>query len=292
LILREPDLAHDITARVSRDSAAAVTTYTLVNGLSLEHALTPSFVVSARGARQDQDAGRGHEGLWQWTASLTGRPYPTAYWTLNYSGSTNDFEKTVSHSVAALGRADWYQGVSTQANATASLVTQGERVVNAITQPARKTSTGQASGSASFTPNPLVALTLSVLYSRTVSFTDVTGDVVTESARVGGTLSLTPAPALSAAGTVSKIVLGERPTTLATLQLNYFPLRGDLQLAFAYSKTLDTTAEATTEIYGPTLRWNVRRGVSLTSSYTVLNNVAPVQALSSRIFSTNLLITL
>ncbi|HYG68419.1 MAG TPA: hypothetical protein VD838_12185, partial [Anaeromyxobacteraceae bacterium] len=127
---------------------------------------------------------------------------------------------------------------------------------------------------------------------RSVSFTPLTGDVVSEYARVDGSFSLTPAPALSGAGTISRIVWGERPTTLGTFQLNWFPLRGELQLALALSNTLDTAAEATTRLFTPSLRWNVRRGVAWTSSYTWLESDAPTQALSSRAFMTSLLITL
>jgi hypothetical protein len=292
LIWRPIDFAHDVQLSVTRRSDAGVTTYTLVNGLSVARKLTQTLAANARGARQDQDLGQGHEGLWQWTAALNGTPYPTAFWTLNYSGTKNDDEESIAHSVTALARADWYEGISTQATAGASYFTQAERIVNNIPQSARETTAGQASGTASFTPNRFVTVTAGVLYSRSVSFTPETGDVVSEFARADASLTFTPAPALSAAGTVSRVLLGERPTTLATMQLNYFPLRGDLQLTFAYSKTLDTAAEATTEVYGPTLRWNLRRGVSLTSSYTFVENVAPVQLLQSRVLSANLLVAL
>jgi hypothetical protein len=88
------------------------------------------------------------------------------------------------------------------------------------------------------------------------------------------------------------VLLGARPTTLATMQLNYFPLRGEVHLAVAYSKTLDTEADATTELLSPSLRWNIRSGVSLNASYTVLENASPTQTLDSRAFAARLLIIL
>jgi hypothetical protein len=282
IIAEGPDLAHDLQASVARQSQSSFTNYTVINGLSLAERLTATMAANARVARQDQDAGRGHEGIFSWTASLTANPYPTAYWMLNYSGTANDRDESVGHSLTALARADLYEGISMQANAGGSIVTQGERTARS----------GQGGGTASFTPNRFVTLTTGVLYSRSVSSSPDSGDLLTDFGRVDASLSLTPAPALSAAGTVSRIFLGARPTTLATLQLNYFPLRGDLQLAFAYSKTLDTTADATTESYGPTLRWNIRRGVSITSSYSVLENAAPAQTLASRVFAATLLVTL
>jgi hypothetical protein len=294
VFVRSINLAHDLQASVAHQTeGGGSTTYTLVNGLSASRAISPTLMVSARGARQDDDAGRGHEGLWQWNAALTGKPYLTAFWTLNYSGSANDNDESLNNSVTALGRADLYEGVSTQASGTASFASQGEKTVNGIvTQVARKSSAGQANASASFTPNSLVSLTLGVLYSRSVSFTVETGDVVTTFARGDATLAFTPAPALSASGTVSRVFISTRPTTLATMQLNYFPLRGDLQLSFAYSKSLDTATASTTELYGPSLRWNVRPGVALTSTYQVQENVSPAQTQDLRTLTTNLLLTL
>jgi len=292
-ILRSsPELAHDFAASAAHESVGDTTTYNVVNGLSVAHPLTRTLAANARGARQDLDAGRGHEGIWQWTAALTGRPYTTAYWTLNYSGNTNDFDKIIAHSLTALARADLYEGISAQATGTGTFLTQAARTVNGIELSERKASSGQASATASFTPNRVVTLTIGTLYSRSVSFTPETGDVVTEYGRVDGGLSLTISPVLYGTGTISRVLLGERPTTLATVQLNYSPLRGDLQLSVAYSKTFDTAAAATTEFYGPTLRWNIRRGVSLTSAYTILNSVAPAQILQSRSFTVNLLILL
>lgn len=295
ILRRQPEFAHDISASITRDSEAERTRYTVVNGLSLAHKLTAGLAANARGARQDQDSGRGHEGMWQWSAALVGQPLPTAYWTTIYSGSLRDgeptldpfgrttrTEPTLTHSVSALGRADWYEGISSQANAGASISTQGLRT----------TRTAQASGTSTFTPNRVLTLTAGVQYNRSLASSPDTGDVLTEFGRVDGSIALTPAPALSATGTLARVFLGIRPTTLATVQLNYFPLRGDLQLAATYSRTLDTEAEATTEILTPSLRWNLRRGLSLTSSYTYLRNEAPVQTLTSRAFVASLLLSL
>jgi hypothetical protein len=282
VIAQDPDLAHDIQASVARQSTGSVTTYSVVNGLSFGHKLTATIAANARGARQDQDVGRGHEGIWLWTASLAGNPLTTAFWSLTYSGTANDRDSSIAHSGTALARADLYDGISAQANAGASTFSQGDRSAQA----------GQASFTVSLTPNRWVTLSSGVLYSRSVASSPELGDVLTEFGRLDASVSLSPAPALSAAATVSRVFLAERPTTLSTLQLNYSPLRGDLQLAFAYSKTLDTTADATTESYGPSLRWNIRRGVSLTSAYTLLNDEAPAQLQHSRVVSVNLLVSL
>jgi hypothetical protein len=279
--LKKPELAHDLAATVSRQTDPAVTSYTVVNGLSAMQKLMPWLTASARAARQDLNDGREHEGAWQWTASLTGTPIPTTFLTLTYNGSATDEDET-SHSLAAFARADWYEGISTQGNVSGAV----------FTQPLRVSRTFQASGSTSLTPNSWVTVTAGGLYSRTLDSDVDLGDTLTQFGRVDGSLSLTPAPALSASGTVSRVVLGERPTTLATVQVNYFPLRGEVQVAVSYSKTLDTEAESTTEFLTPSLRWNIRSGISLTASYTALENVTAVQDLSSRALTANLLIIL
>jgi hypothetical protein len=281
-LVQGPDIAHDVQASVARQSQTSFTFYSVVNGLSIAQKLGETLAAAARVARQDQDAGRGHEGTFTWTASLTGTPYPTASWTLNYSGTATNRDASIGHSVTALARADLYEGISVQANGGGSIVSQRDRTARA----------GQGGGTLSLTPHRFVTVTTGLLYSRSVASSAETGDVLSEFARADASLSLTPAPALSASGTVTRVFLGARPTTLATLQLNYFPLRGDLQLAFAYSRTLDTSADATTENWGPSLRWNIRRGIAVTSSYTVLENAAPVQTLASRVAAVNLLVTL
>jgi hypothetical protein len=280
-VLRKPDLAHDLSLQVARLSGTERISYSVVNGVSLAHNLTKTLATSARGSRQDQDVGVGHEGLWQWSASLIGRPLQTAYWTLTYSGSATDDEE-YANSLSALGRADWYPGISSQGSAGLSFVAQPERTAT----------TFQTSGTTSLTPNTWLTLTAGGLYSRSFATSIDVGNVFTQFARVDASAAFTPAPALSAAGTISRVLIGARPTTLGTVQVNYFPLRGDVQLAVAYSNTLDTAAEATTELLTPSLRWNIRRGVSLTSSYTFLENVAPAQTLVSRAFLTTLLISL
>jgi hypothetical protein len=280
-ILREPELAHDITATVTRRTERSLTSYTIVNGLSFRHELARSIAANARAARQDLDEGAGHEGSWQWSAALVGNPLPTAFWTLSYSGTANDRDEK-SHSVTALGRADLYEGISAQATAGGSFTTQGLRVGRSF----------QTSGTMSLTPNPYVTLSGGGLYSRSLVSDPLIGDTLAQFGRVDGSVSLTPAPAVSATGTVSRVLLGARPTTLATMQLNYFPLRGEVHLAVAYSKTLDTEADATTELLSPSLRWNIRSGVSLNASYTVLENASPTQTLDSRAFAARLLIIL
>jgi hypothetical protein len=281
VIVRSPAVAHDLSANVAHQSAPSLTTYNIVNGLSASHGLGPRLAANARVARLDVDAGRGHEGAWQWSAGLVGTPLPTAQWSLTYSGSENPRTGTV-HALNGLGRADWYDGISTQAAAAASVSMQGLRTTRSV----------ETSGSTSLRPNRFVTVSAGGLYSYAIRTEPDVDDIWSQFARVDGSISLTPAPSLSAAATVSRVLIAERPTTLATLRAGFSPLRGDLQLSIGYSKTLDTGAEATTEILTPSLRWNVRRGVSLRGSYTFLEEESRVQVRTSRAVTATLLVTI
>lgn len=280
LLLRAPELAHDLSASVAHHSEQSLTTYTVVNGLAAGHLLRERLSLTARVARQDTDIGQGHEGAWEWNAGLAGRPVPAAQWSLTYSG-TESARSGLTHALGGLGRADWYDGVSTQASAVVSNRKQGPVTTRTL----------DVHGTSSLTPNRVVTFTAGAQYSKTWRIAPE-GVLWTQFLRADGGLSLTPAPALSGAATVSRVLIGERPTTLATVQLNFSPLRGDLQLSTSYSRSLDTEAQSTTEVFVPALRWAIRPQVTLTSSYTWLKSVAPVQILASRVIAANLLVSL
>lgn len=281
ILLSSPELTYDVSGTVTRQTSPGLTSYSLVNGLSIGRKLTRTLAASARGARQDVKDAQSHVGTWQWNAALVWNPLPTAFGTVTYFGSAND-QKQTSHALSALGRADWYEGITTQASGTGSITTQGEMV----------TRNGQVTGTTSFAPNPYVTLSVGGLYSRTLVSDPTLGDTLTQYGRVDGTMSLYPAPALTASGSVSRVFLGERPTTFASVQGSFSPLRSELQLAVSYSKTLDTDSRSTTEQFAPSLRWNVRSGLSLIVAYTDLRVVSPAQTQATRALTANLLVVL
>jgi hypothetical protein len=106
--------------------------------------------------------------------------------------------------------------------------------------------------------------------------------------RADGSITITPAPALSATATVNRVIVGLNPTTYATVNASYTPLRGDLQLSLGYSKTLDTFSQSTSELFSSAVRWNVRRGVFLTVAYTVAGTTAPALTTGARSLFTTL----
>ncbi len=280
LLLKDPELTWDITGTVGREIDGP-TTYTIVNGLTVSHRFSPTLAGNARGARVDENLGFDHEGTWQWSAGLVWKPVKAAYGTLAYSGYSKEGGQ-VQNAVSVLGRGDWWEGISTQ----------GVVSVSRTTDPDRNTDAMSASGRLSLTPNPFLSMSVGGQYQRAFTSSFKFGDVFSQYLRADGSLSLSPAPALSATGTLSRILLGDRPTTLGTMTLSYFPLRGDLQLSAAYSKTFDTAAERTTEAFTPALRWNLSREVYIRSSYNYVRNDAAVLSVVSRAVEIALLVSL
>ena len=281
VLLRQPELTYDFSGNLTHQTEPSRSTYALSNGLSVHANPRPGLAANARGARVDTNDGVHHEGQWEWSGGLAGRPLPTASWSLTYNGRYTDDHK-LDNSGTAFARAEWWEGIASQASGTGSISTQGLRVARTV----------QANGSTSFAPNPRVALTVGALYSRTMLSDPEIGESWSQFARVDGTLSLTPGPAFSATATVSRGLIAIRPTTYGTLNLNYAPFRGDVQLSIAYSETLDTAAQYRTRSFTPSLRWNIRGGTFLTASYALVQTSAPVQTTDSRAFTTTLLIVL
>lgn len=282
VILSRPDLSYDVSASLAHQTDPGLTTYSVVNGVSLAHRLSRTLGASARAARQDVDDGTGHQGGWQWSGGLAWNPLSTAFLSVAYNGSTNDQNHQTTHAVTGLGRADWYDGITSQLNGAGSISTQGETVSR----------TGQVTGTTSFSPNPYVTLSIGGLYSRTLVSNPTIGDVMTQYGRADGAVSLYPAPSLTATGTISRVFIGDRPTTLAAVQGSFAPLRSDVQVGLSYSRNLDTEAKTMTEQFSSSLRWNIRTGLSLTAAYTILDSSSPIQTTNTRALTGNLIIVL
>lgn len=281
LVLRRPNLSYDLAASAAYQDATSRASYDLMNGLSATERLGATRVTAtARGARRDTSDGLTHLTRWEWSAGLAGQPIPTASWSLTYAGNSD--RDRIVHSISGFGRADWYEGISSQVSAGAARSTTGARVAD----------TFHASAGATLAPNRFVTLTAGALYSRNFVSDPELGGAFSHTARVEGSVSLRPTPAIAAAATVSDVLFGGVPSTYATFYLTYAPLRGDLQLSVAYSKVLDVLSRASTTTFTPTLHWLVRPGVTLNAYYTLSEVSSPAVDTRMRTLGTTLLILL
>jgi hypothetical protein len=297
LLWRGPNLNWDITGLVERRTSPGLTTWNLVNTLTANQWLSRTLQVNERIARQDSDQGLGHIGQTDWTLGLLWRPLATFLGSISYNGQFVDARPKLdldtgqfvnepvgfTHSISALARADLYEGISALVNATGSL----ENLYDGT-----NTWSGSVNATATLTPNPWMSFTLGWISNISISQPVDAPTVNNSTARIDGSMTLRPTNSISAVGTISRILFGAVPTTYGTVQLNYSPLRGDLQLYVVYSKTFDTASLSTTEFLTPGLRWNVRPGVQITGSYTLLNSTAAVSQAHSRTLNLGLSILL
>jgi hypothetical protein len=290
-ILRAPNLDYDFTVNYNRQFQTGVRSYSFVNGLTLNAKLSRTWSVTSRVARNDNDAGNGHEGQWQWTASLIARPVPTLYGALSYSGQLNQFTytlaavpnqaSTILQSVTLFGRADLYEGVAVQATATGS---------NGLNADQRATTSAGGNVGVTLTPNPWAALTASYAYTATWLSGGFLPENSDHTSRLNATLVLTPFPSLSGSASGTWLILGAIPAFYGTFQVNYSPLQGELQFGFAYSRTFDTASQSTTQFLSPTVRWTIRSGLYLNGTYTLADTVSPVLETHSQSVLVNLIV--
>lgn len=283
IVRGSPSLSHDLSVEFWRLSAGPLTAWTVVNGLSYGQKLSRAVALDARVGHRDQDVGSGHEGQTDWAGSLVAKPLPALHHALTYSGTYYERLETFSNALTLNNRADVWEGITAQATLGASVATLPEE---------RTTTTALANAVVSFVPNRFASVSGGWFFNRTRTLGDGRAEQISTFHRVGANVSVTPGAALSAFGTVSRIIAGMRPTTLASLQLNYTPFRGDLQLGVGLSRTLDTAADATTKLFSPTLRWNVRSGVYLNAAYSLLEVDSPVATTRSRAATASLVVYL
>lgn len=286
-LTRTPGLAYDVSVFLSHTSAPARVTWSVVNGLGFARKLARALALAARVDRSDSDEGTGHHALNRWSASLAVDPIPTLGVALTYSGQLGEtpLGTTLSNSAGLLGRADLYTGVSLSANVTAGLAR------NEVGQRSRDVT---ATGSATFVPNRVLTLSGSV----GLSSTETTGGGRPASSDRRTLLqasgSFAPFPALALSGGVTRTTAAAgKPSTLANFAGSFSPFPGgDLQLRYAYTESLETSAETRSRSHGPGARWNIRPGWYLDASYSFSDTSSPAASASARTFFTNLLVTL
>lgn len=285
-LLSTPNLSHDVTVSVTNGGAGAPVTWLLVNGLSLSRPLSPHTLFSARVARQDADAGDGHQGMFQWSGSLAHQPLPTVSDGVTYSGQLVQSRHGValSNALSGYARAEFYKGLAGTGNAALALSNNADGTI-------ARTVSGTVG--ASVVPNRV--LSLGGTYGLSDTATTGGGHPATSFLRhrLDGTVALSPVPALYATAGVTRVFGDGTPTTLAHLGLNLSPFpQGQLLVRFTYTDSLDTAAASRSRLWSPSLRWTPRPGLFLDLAYTDLRTGSPIEATRIQTASANLTLTL
>lgn len=274
-LLAAGNLSHDVSVSLTHPTDGGPTTWLLVNGLSATQRTTRTLTLSGRVAEQESDAGSGRTSSLQWSASASHQPLPTLGEGLTYSGQlTHPAGRTdLSNSLGAYARAQLYTGVSATANASASLTSSSTG--------ASSRATGATIG-ASIVPNRVV--TLATTYGFSTADTSTPGQPSSSSTRqrADATASFTPFPALYASAGVTRSFGTGRPATLGHLALNLSPFPdGQVLFRVSYTDAFDSSLDARTQTFTPTLRWTVAPRAYLDLAYSDIRTASPVE--SSRI---------
>ncbi|WP_242335426.1 hypothetical protein [Anaeromyxobacter sp. SG66] len=292
VLLQSPNLSHDFSLQVARSDTrtpgrdTAESRLALTNGLSLAHKLAQPLALNARIARQDFFAEETHSGILTYGAGLAYTPLPAMSHAINYSGAWRQGTtgSSLSNALTMFSRAELYRGVSVSGNGgyTLSLLERGQR------------STGLIGGAtASLRPHRVFQLSGGYRIARNSTSGGGVPASTTTLEQADASASFSPTEALYASASVTRIIRGARPTTLATFGLGWSPLQGgDLTLHATYSKTLDTSAEAVTQLVSPSARWTIRPGTFLDLVYVLSDSSAPAQDAISHLFTANLTVTL
>jgi len=289
LLLANPNLAYDFSGVLTTGTGGS--SYTVQNGLSLERSFARTFALLARVTRQDTGqfiSGQPsiHRGLLQYSASVTGRPLPTLSESLTYSGQYTETARGTAklNSVTFVNRAQLYRGLD-------ALTSLGYNYNYLDT------------GAMSY--GPTVIATLSVVPNRIVTLagsyylasTHQTGgglpDSDTEDERVDGTIAISPFPALYLSGTVTRIIKGFRPTTLASLTGSFSPFPdGNFLLRSSYSESIDTSLGVKSGVGTVGARWNFTQGAYLDLGYSFVDGSSNAGSNSSRVLAATLVLQL
>lgn len=271
-----PGLSYDFMSYVrhGQDLSRDVV-WSLTNGLAYTRRTGRTTTLNARVDRTDLDETRGHEASSGYALSLSTTPLPTLSASLGVNGG---YQQRVDadewrNTILAGTSAELYQGVNVGANGS---LTYGE------------SSTGRkiraADGRATATLVPHRTLSLSGTFAATESRTSGAGvPAVTDSiARIEGTASYTPFPALFLSASHTRYVWGRlSPESLSSFGGTVSPFPGGaLLVRFTYQETIDTTQELRTRSWGPGLRWTIKPRWFLDVTYT--RNTSRSPALENR----------
>lgn len=277
-----PDLTYDLSmqaARSEQSQGPTTKTYLVANGLTFLRRLSEIFTAMARLSRQDYDQGRGHEGAFLYTASLTANELPTLGHTLTYSGQTTMAADgtTVINSVSLFNRATPYRGVALLATFS------WNDTLNPIGQTLR---TNVVTVDATVQPNE--KLTLGATYGRTGSVILGGAAPVSLQQYFLGRASFNPFAAFYVSGSVQRTITNNQGYTLANVTGAFSPFPGgNLQFTLSFNETVDTSNNLT-RLITPGLRWNIARSAVLTVTYGINDTTGPTSHLYSRIFDVNL----
>jgi hypothetical protein len=288
-LLDDPNVAYDFSGILTLGSGG--TAYTVQNALSLDQRLSRVFLLNARAARQDtgqSSPGRSeqHNGLFQYSGSLTATPLPTLTDALTYTGQ---YVQTPSgtaklNSVTFINRAQIYRGLDALGSVgynynflDTGAVARGPTVLATLT----------------LVPNSVLTLSGTYYLANIRQTGGRLPDQENDNERIDGSATLSPFQALYLSMTVSRIIKGTRPTTLLTAGGSFSPFPdGTVLLRATYSESLDTASQLKNGSGSVGVRWNLVPGSYLDVGYTLLRSSSDIGSSDTRALTASLVLQL
>jgi hypothetical protein len=287
-LLADHDLHHDASFDLARrHSPAGPMTWSLANGVGYGRRLGSFAAMSTRLARRDAESGRGHEGAFLYSASLSANPLPTLGHTLSYSGQrmSSAAGTSSSNAVNLFNRADLYPGIGVVGSLGYAFGTSAQRA---------HTESRLANLTATVAPHHALAVAATYGYSLTEISGGGRPETSSRGDRVEGTASLTPFPTLHLTAGLSRTWRsGEPPRTLANYSGSFSPFPGgSMQLHLSYSEMIDEAVAGRSRLFASGLRWNIRPGASFDVRYTASRGSSIAGTMDSTLLGAGLVVAL
>jgi hypothetical protein len=285
-ILNIPTLFYELSYYLNKPDPAQ-TTYTLSNGLSVNHRFNPIFSGSARVAREDGTEEGKKRWAYVYNASLVYTSLRTLRQNLIYSGRIEEIDgkSTKNNSVFLQNNAALYKGIDINLGGGINFSTleTGQRQQNTI-----------INFGSSIVPHRTVTITL--IYSDTATNQSGGGLPSTDTSTRRGDVSVAYRPFETLYLFASWQILAEKGQKVQTTQnygLNWSPFpEGTLQFNFSYNESILSENNQKSRLITPSLRWNITSRSFLDLSYQYVQNSSKLQKSESNGVSANLRIFL
>lgn len=285
-LLTSPALFYDfglILDHTASDTRSLSYRYTVLNGLSLNHRLTPILSTSARIAREDTvDPDNGSRTSNLASISLSAQPLPTVTQSATYSFRQEEDRglSRTTHSLSLSNSAELYRGINL------SLTAGGSAATDSL-------GANQKSLTATAALNLLPHRTLSVNLTASDSHAWSADRLKPASATSSQILELyvnyNPVPAIYLFSTSTiNAQSGRKPQNIQSFGGSWSPFRGGtLLLSSSYRESFDSNGNKDSSLV-ESLRWNIRSGSFLDISYLISSGQVGSQKTDTNVFSTTL----
>lgn len=274
-LLDNPLLTYDAGFGLSHSSGSLQPleiSWFLSNGLSLDHRFNEVFSGNARVSVQQQKGSQtsltSNVG---YSAGLSIVPLPTLSHSITFSGSVTqlgDPNSTTSNAFFVSNTAQLYKGVALSASAGYSTSTSPG---------GRKNDSVVFGAGLSLVPRKDLSVSLGYNDSSAKQTGGAQGDMSTFNRSASATVAYTPTEALYFTGSWVVSAQNDQPTFITqNYAVSWAPFRGGtLQFNISYTETLSSLDNSKTRTVAPTVRWNIRPGMTLDLSYQYLSISSP-----------------